>query len=409
MAAVKNYMSPTTSKKKRDASTAIGDGSVGVDGDKTRPIPALMKNLAEIEDDERKDIILLPMVDDQITRFVNSFPSVKPARLEYNYLVYKHDSVGPEAYADAFPAGQFVVKNDLQINTSCNTIPNLAQHAMRGVEVIFVRYELNRPNDPEVYEALSCDCGGRLKFQRWSWNASDGRCRVVFGTGRPAIAIEAKYKCSKCGNACGATNIALRRKLPPRVRNDYPVSLAHATTGVNWHLRSDLETYLEHDAITYEGCQALVKRQIKVLQITYEEHRNCWYDHVRIYRRTHPDDARVFEDFPPFDSWVGRRFPQPATLRKRLSDAYYSVGSAGDTMSRHMHRTLYFQSVGTVEANEEGLDDKCFSSDHTFDVGKSFNLPNVKMFDMATGWLRASPRVEIDFQGGPRSPCRSQV
>ncbi len=409
VSAVKNLISSTTSKKKRDASTAIGDGSVGVDGDKTRPIPALMKNLAEIEDDERKDIILLPMVDDQITRFVNSFPSVKPARLEYNYLVYKHDSVGPEAFADAFPAGQFVVKNDLQINTSCNTIPNLAQHAMRGVEVIFVRYELNRPNDPEVYEALSCDCSGRLKFQRWSWNASDGRCRVVFGTGRPAIAIEAKYKCSKCGNACGATNIALRRKLPPRVRNDYPVSLAHATTGVNWHLRSDLETYLEHDAITYEGCQALVKRQIKVLQITYEEHRNCWYDHVRIYRRTHPDDARVFEDFPPFDSWVGRRFPQPETLRKRLSDAYYSVGSAGDTMSRHMHRTLYFQSVGTVEANEEGLDDKCFSSDHTFDVGKSFNIPNVKMFTMATGWLRASPRVEIDFQGGPRSPCRSQV
>ena len=174
-------------------------------------------------------------------------------------------------------------------------------------------------------------------------------------------------------------------------------------------MATDLENYLEHDAITYEGCQALVKRQIKVLQITYEEHRNCWYDHVRIYRRTHPDDARVFEDFPPFDSWVGRRVPQPETLRKRLSDAYYSVGSAGDTMSRHMHRTLYLQSVGTVEANNEGLDDKCFSSDHTFDVGKSFNLPNVKMFDMATGWLRASPRVEIDFQGGPRSPCRSQL
>ena len=139
-------------------------------------------------------------------------------------------------------------------------------------------------DDAEVLAALRCQaegCGGRLKFVRWSWARTDGKCKVIFRAGRSAIVVFAHYHCEECGGTCSALDLRLRRQLPPRVRADYPVSLAHAPDNVNWHLGQTLEKFIDHDSVTYEGCRALVKRQCVLLAETYDEQRLEWSDHVR--------------------------------------------------------------------------------------------------------------------------------
>jgi len=403
------FVPPTPQKKKkRDASTAIGDGSTGADPDggvpASRPMPSLADELQEIEEDERRPSKLLQAVEDQIAYEVKRFPHVRVGKEKY--VPYKQGSVSslPVDYRARFPPGQFGVSNPLQIDTDPNTRPSLTKHSLRGVELVFVRPDLNRAGDAEVFNAMTCcteGCGCRLKFSMWSWSFADGKFKVLFRGGkRPAIAVAGRYVGSVCGATYSATDVALRLKMSPRVRGDYPVSLTQAVRNVNWHVHEELEALIECDSVTYEGCEALLRREEQTLQVLYNKHLNEYLDHVRVYRNAHPDDATAFRPFPPFDIWLGRPVPGAKALRKRMEDSHYAVGSGGVDLSRHAERVRYMQSVTTTPENDGGVGDECVSSDHTFDAGKSFNLPGPpQIWDVATGFLKIVACVLVATTG----------
>ena len=263
------------------------------------------------------------------------------------------------------------------IDTGAETRPSYIKHALRGVEVIFLRPDLNRCGDEEVADSLRCfGCRERLQFDQWTFTKR-GTCKMILTTGRPHFLVEGSYKCTGCKRTYGASQYEMRVMQPPRIQSDLPVdtaskcclssgtssrsrhsrgdslyssrfssiqvSLAHAPTGVGWLLGQELEDFIYEDVVTYEGCQKVMDRQEKVLRLKYNRHMIDYLDSIRRYRVKCPDDARPFKAFPPFATWLGRRLPSGQALQMRIEKAYYLPGSGGDLVSRHNYRRMQIQ------------------------------------------------------------------
>ena len=136
-----------------------------------------------------------------------------------------------------------------------------------------------------------------------STSQESGKYKILFrASGRPALAVEAHYQCtnSRCNTSIAATDPLLRLSLPLRAREDYPVSVAHAKSGTGWHVTEDLENSIEMDQVTYEGCDAIVRRMKHSLAVMYEQQRITYHDHIRSYRKARPDDGTPFTEWPCF-------------------------------------------------------------------------------------------------------------
>jgi hypothetical protein len=384
----------------KNAGTSTGDGSVGDEAAATPPNSSLLEETeAEIVNrDEARAVKLMPELEAQIKYEISRAPNVKLSKDKEHYVVYKQgDQMTPEAYSERFPPGIFVIRNPESINTSDEVLPSLTQHALRGVNVNLARPELNRAKDTEVHKWLECTrdvdgscCCGRLKFVRYSSSAENGKYKILLRGGeRPGFSVDGSYKCTDCGATYRANEPEMRLKMSPSVRADLPVSLYHSVRDVNWWVDESFEALCEMDTVTYAGCDAIMRREWHTLQVKYNTHENVYLDHIRRYRARHPDDATSFREFPSFELWCGRPLPRGETLRKRLEAAHYAVGSGGDVMSRHEANVRYMQSVTTTPSIEgSDVNDLCFSSDHTFDAAKSFNvLGQNKVWNAATGWL----------------------
>lgn len=390
---------PTT----EEAATSIGDG--GVAEEPASGAPVLYPTQDEIDVDNNKQTKLLAPAQDQIDAAIREMPNLYTASTSKPPHLFKQGaSMEPEAYTSRYPPGQSVINNPMHINTSPQVRPSYSQHVLRGVSIFLVRPDVNRVGDSEVSNALRCPrCEGMLKHERMSTSP-----KIIFKAGgRPAIAVEAHYKCRDCPATATAVEPAIRMSMPARARNDLPVSVAHAVPSTSWYVGEELEDTIEWDQVTYQGCDALTARMQHALAVMYEKHRIDYFDHIRAYRAEHPDDAKPFMEWPPFEQWCGRAVPSGSTLRHRLETVHYSKGSAGDDMSRHEFRVRQLQATGTTEALDDDpsgryISDVCFSSDHTHDAAKAFHLPNVptqkKVWNCVTGWLKVLTMVLVTTQ-----------
>mmetsp|Transcript_5709 Transcript_5709/g.18047 ORF Transcript_5709/g.18047 Transcript_5709/m.18047 type:complete len:153 (-) Transcript_5709:830-1288(-) len=115
--------------------------------------------------------------------------------------------------------------------------------------------------------------------------------------------------------------------IPVRAVSAFPVSLAHAVRRTSWCVHEELENIIASDQVTYQGSDALSGRMRHRLAVLYDTHRNDYYDHIRAYPAAHPNDAKPFQEWPPFGQWCGRAVPSGATLRHRLETVHYSKGT----------------------------------------------------------------------------------
>jgi hypothetical protein len=384
------FYPPTPTKEAEDLKRT--DGVEAQDGaDRRAAAAALVAEDGLVADDELKEAKLLPALEAQIQAEMAKFPRVKA-----DGSIEKHLAVhwSPDEFAVRFPAGSFKIYNPEDCDSSADARPSYTKSVLRGVVVYFSRHELEYPHDVEVVEALRCTspgCDCRLKFERWSTSRPAGRYKTIFhgGSKRPSIVVEGRYKCEGCGLTFGANEPAIRLRLPPSIRGGLPVPSEHVLRGVNWYVSESLDALCEMDCVTYEGCDAISRRDEHALRVLHNRHEKDWLDQIRRYRLKHREDTRDFRVFPPFDDWLGRPVPQGATLRKRLEKAHYAVGSGGDGMSRHEANVLYQQSVTTTpEGNSGELADEAISADHTFAAAKAFYVPGQnKLWNVATGFL----------------------
>ena len=48
-----------------------------------------------------------------------------------------------------------------------------------------------------------------------------------------------------------------------------------------------------------------------------------------VYKENHPADPTSYEQFPSFETWMGRsKFPSGDTIRRHYEQAYYAKGGA---------------------------------------------------------------------------------
>ena len=69
-------------------------------------------------------------------------------------------------------------------------------------------------------------------------------------------------------------------------------------------------------------------------------------EHCVTYRSRHPNDDKPFDDFPCFESWIGRlKVPNGVTLRRHFQAGYYAKGSAAHEGNQEMSRWAIFALV----------------------------------------------------------------
>merc|ERR1712185_361420 len=190
--------------------------------------------------------------------------------------------------------------------------PSAKNHFIRGVDVHITRWELNYECDPEVDQALRCECGAPLEYNKMSTSQRGGKYKVIFKGGgqRPAVGVQAHYACSsatplangeKCGRTYGATDPHILRRLPARYAKAYPVSPEHSTPRSGFHFAESFENNMEISMITYENANVLLKHERNNLALLHESHRCDYLEHIAAWRERHREDNIAFPDFPSLE------------------------------------------------------------------------------------------------------------
>ena len=137
------------------------------------------------------------------------------------------------------------------------------------------------------------------------------------------------------------------------------------------------------------------------MRAQYDEHCCDYWEHIISWREgPHGDPATQFYPFPSFSEWIGRAhgIPGGETLRDAFEHAFYTVGSAGPSSSRHTYRTRQIQSVAVIGSDTHA------SVDHTFHTAANFakqpTMPKAKaVWNGMTGWLRVFILVLVRTTG----------
>ena len=252
------------SSTKRDASTAIGDDTVGEEDTADRPRPSLAEETASLEAEDDATPRLIPELEKIIHTTIEKCPRVRYDDKERHFNVFQYgESLSADEQHERFAPGDFKVVFYETIDTGAETRPSYIKHALRGVEVIFLRPDLNRHGDEEVADSLRCfGCRGRLQFSRWTYSKRK-TCKMILTTGRPHFLVEGSYQCIGCKQIYGASQYEMRVMQPPRIQSDLPVDTA-STVCLLVH-RVDRDTVeaivcTHHDSLPYRSASRTPRR-----------------------------------------------------------------------------------------------------------------------------------------------------
>ena len=284
------------SSNKRDASTAIGDGTVGAEDTADAPRPSLAEETASLEAEDDATPQLIPELKSIIHTTIEKCPRVRYDDKERHFTVFQYaESLSADEQRERFAPGDFRVVFYETIDTGAETRPSYIKHALRGTEVIFLRPDLNRYGDEEVADSLRCfGCRERLQFDQWTFTKR-GTCKMILTTGRPHFLVEGSYQCTGCKRTYGASQYEMRVMQPPRIQSDLPVDTV-STVCLLIH-RVDRDTVeaivcTHHDSLPYRSASRTPRR--------------VWAGYwAKVSRTSSTRTSSLTKD--PRRSWIGRR------------------------------------------------------------------------------------------------------
>ena len=229
-----------------------------------RPRPSLAEETASLEAEDDATPRLIPELEQIIHTTIEKCPRVRYDDKERHFNVFQYsESLSADEQRERFAPGDFRVVFYETIDTGAETRPCYIKHALRGVEVIFLRPDLNRYGDEEVADSLRCfGCRGRLQFSRWTYSKRK-TCKMILTTGRPHFLVEGSYQCTECKQIYGASQYEMRVMQPPRIQSDLPVDTA-STVCLLVH-RVDRDTVeaivcTHHDSLPYRSASRTPRR-----------------------------------------------------------------------------------------------------------------------------------------------------
>ena len=126
------------SSTKRDASTAIGDDTVGEEDTADRPRPSLAEETASLEAEDDATPQLIPELKSILQTTIEKCPRVRYDDKERRYTVFKYSgSLSADEQRERFAPGDFRVVFYETIDTGAETRPCYIKHALRGVRSCF--------------------------------------------------------------------------------------------------------------------------------------------------------------------------------------------------------------------------------------------------------------------------------
>jgi hypothetical protein len=252
-------------------------------------------------------------------------------------------------YEQVFPSGsiEFSVPRASRLET-----PNPNYHAIEGVKLLFVHWEVNFPGIK-----LTCpdvDCGGELVRDR-SELSKKATLFPIFDAGRPTMYADIMvYRCDCCKQRVPGNSGKLLYSLPPHVRDAYPVHPRYAVG--TFHLSRQLTDELDEVMVTYGNGEFFSRSLYQRLNQQYFNRVDTYYAQCKYLK------VQKSKPYPTLEDWVGRFYPNGAKFRE-----LYEVGQRSTLtrsgISDYERQTRELQSV------------KCqltCAQDHTFEVSKNY-------------------------------------
>ena len=329
---------------------------------------------------------MLPGMSDAVVAFVSTLPKVdknckilgaaavlKPFRLRKTLMPRRTQSHDVPMYA--------------------TTLPDANAHMMRGFTLHAVRWSYL---GVDIGKGITCpDCSlplhGNRGNQYGTWSTSGDSIRPIFDLrNRPAYAVSWRYSPCACGKRWNSLDAEIMIQIEPRFLRQLPFAPAFARANGSILLSRHTTNAILDDCVTYQSFARFASKVSGRIGELFETHRMDYHDHITAYRKE-TSSTQLFEPWPTFERWIGRKggAPTPAVYKKSFLSYYY--GSSNITLGEQQ-MSVDEALARAMQGSDAG--NSAVSLDHTFAAAKNLRDDKVKqLFDVVSedyelqGWV----------------------
>lgn len=260
-------------------------------------------------------------------------------------------------YKKVFPAGQITFKLP---NECCTIKPSPYYHAIQGINLLLVQWELNFPGI-----LLSCDCSGEFIHERSDLSKKNELFPIFDLGGTIMWAIVMNYKCNKCSKIVAGNSAEMLNTLPVFLRDSYPVHPKYAHGG-SFHFSKKLSQLLEHLIVKYGNAEMFSRMLYHELNEEYRNRIDKYYDQC-IFLKAKENILQ----YPTFLDWMGGHFPPDGSKIRELYEKAQQSTLTRSGISEFDRCTREIQSVTC---------NLTMAQDHTMEVVKNYQRKKIGAF-----------------------------
>jgi hypothetical protein len=251
-----------------------------------------------------------------------------------------------------FPTGnmEFIIPKE-----SKAIAPSPHYHSIEGHKLLIVIWELNCPGI--TLGCIKDNCLGSLIHDRTNFS-KDGELFPIFESGAPHMwAVVMHYKCNCCDVRVAGNAGELLMKLPPHIRDAYPVYPRYAEG--NFHLAKSTSDLMEDVIVTYGSGDYFSRSLYQRLNLVYYRNADNYYEQC-VYL-----NLIKVNNYPDFATWIGIFYPDGAKFRS----LYERAQESQLTRTGYSEMERYTREIQSVESRVS------IAQDHTMEMIKNY-LPS---------------------------------
>jgi hypothetical protein len=235
--------------------------------------------------------------------------------------------------------------------------PSPFYHSIEAHKLLWVQWELNYPGINLCCTAEGCQ--GSLVHDRTNFS-KDGVLFPIYESGQPHIwAVVMSYICNSCNKRVNGNDGELLHKLPPHIRDAYPVHPRYASG--NFHLSKSTSENLEHIIVTYGNGDYFSKSIYQRLYSVYVRYINNYYSQCQYLNNNNNNKTMVLK-YPNFNEFTGVWYPDGAKFR----ELYERAQTSPLTECGYSECERYTREIQSVDCS------LAIAQDHTMEVVKNY-------------------------------------